>query len=160
MYSRFPLRLGLCVCLMVSFLPLLLSTLRAAPKATKTTHYDGKVVPLAKLLDKIGSRLDGDASPFWLALVTQDEKIYPLIKDDGARMFFKDARLQNRSMRITGRLLEGTHLLQVLEVHSYVKGKLHEVYYWCDICAIKRHEKQICDCCNGPMELREAPLQD
>jgi hypothetical protein len=93
-----------------------------------------------------------------LALVTDDAKIYPLIKDDGSRMFFKDARLLNRPMRLTGRLFPDTHLLQVLEVHSLRQGQLHELYYWCDVCAIRRNEKNACECCGGPMELREVPV--
>jgi len=32
----------------------------------------------------------------------------PLVKDDGSRMFFKDKRLLDRPMRLTGRLVEGT----------------------------------------------------
>ena len=39
------------------------------------------------------------------------------------------------------------------------EGKLHEVYYWCDICSIRRGEKMTCECCGGPMELREEPLK-
>jgi hypothetical protein len=147
-------RLGLVAALAFALSPLL-----AAPPAEKTTHYKGKVVPLAGLVEKIGSKLDADAAPHWLALVTDDGAIYPLIQDDGSRMFFKDARLLNRPMRLTGRFLPGSQLLQVLEVRSYVKGELHEVYYWCDVCSIKRFEKKICDCCGGPMELREEPVK-
>jgi len=59
-----------------------------------------------------------------------------------------------------GRLLPGSQLLQVVEVHSYdPKNELQEVYYWCDICTIKRFEKKICDCCGAPMELREEPVR-
>jgi rRNA maturation endonuclease Nob1 len=47
----------------------------------------------------------------------------------------------------------------VLQAHSLVKGQLHEVYYWCDICSIKRFEKKICECCGGPMERREEPVK-
>ena len=61
-------------------------------------------------------------------------------------------------MRLTGRLLPGSQLLQVVEVHSVRNGQLHEVYYWCDVCAIKRFEKKTCECCLGPMELREVPV--
>jgi len=34
------------------------------------------------------------------------------------------------------------------------------VYYWCETCAIRRDypEKGVCECCGGPMELREVPL--
>jgi hypothetical protein len=126
----------------------------------KTQYYKGKVAPLAGVLEKFGAKLDADAAPSWLALVADDGTIYPLIKDDGARMFFKDMRLLNRPMRLTGRLLPGSQLLQVVEVHSYnQKQQLQEIYYWCDICAIKRYEKKLCDCCGAPMELREVPIK-
>jgi hypothetical protein len=62
-------------------------------------------------------------------------------------------------MRLTGRLLPGSQLLQVLEARSIHKGKLFEVYYWCDICSIRRGEKMICECCGGPMDLKEEPVR-
>jgi hypothetical protein len=151
-------RLGLIAALALGLAPVAFALAGAAP-AAKTEHYQGKVVPLAGLVDKFGTRLDADAAPHWLALVGDDGKVYPLIKDDVSRMFYKDPRLLNRPMRLTGRLLPGSQLLQVLRVHSYVKGELCEVYYWCDICAIKRFEKKACDCCGGPMELREVPVK-
>ena len=67
-----------------------------------------------------------------MALVTEDGKIYPLIKDDGSKMFFTDAKVRNRPMRLTARLFANTQLLQVVNVHSYKDGKLHDIYYWCD----------------------------
>jgi hypothetical protein len=139
--------------------PLAITFAGPAPKTTKNEYFKGKVVPLAGLVEKVGSKLDADAGPYWLALVTDEGQIYPLIKDDGSRMFFKDAKLLDRPMRLTGRFLAKSQLLQVVEVHSYHKGELHEVYYWCDICSIKRFEKKNCDCCGGPMELREEPVK-
>jgi hypothetical protein len=122
--------------------------------------FDGNVVPLAGLLEKFGSRLDPEAAAQSLALVTKDGAVYPLIKDDGSRLFFSDSRLLNRPMRLTGRLFRDTHLLQVLSVNSYVKGELNEVYYWCDVCSIRRNEKlPRCECCGGPMQLREVPIK-
>ena len=75
-------------------------------------------------------------------------------------MFFVDRRLLNRPMRLTARTLPGSQLLEVLEVHSYLQGELHEVYYWCDVCSIKRLENKKCECCGGPMELREVPVKE
>ena len=129
----------------------------AEPAAAKLETFTGKVVPLKKMLEKEGIKLDKDAA--WLALVTDDGKVYPLIKDDGARMFFTDERLLDRPMRLTGKLVGDTRLLQVLQVHSLKKGELYDVYYWCDICAIKRFEKKACDCCGAPMELRETAVK-
>jgi hypothetical protein len=131
----------------------------AAADKPKNQHYKGKVVPLAKLLEKQGAKLDADAAPHWLALVTDDGKTYPLVKDDGSRMFFKDPKVLDRPMRLTGRVLPDTNFLQVVAINSYVKGELYDIYYWCNVCSIRRNEKMKCECCGGPMELREEPVK-
>lgn len=156
--SRFIRRLGLALALAGVLSPWLAGA--ADPKAApaKTEYYNGKVVPLADLVAKAGSRLDADAAPHWLALVAEDGKIYPLVKDSGARLFFNDAALLKRPMRLTGRLVPGSQLLRVTAVHSYRKGALCDLYYWCDICSIRRSEKNACECCGGPMVLHEEPL--
>jgi hypothetical protein len=127
--------------------------------SAKIEHYRGKVAPLADLLNKSGVQLDADAAPYWLALAGEDGKIYPLVKDSGSRMFFQDRELLNRPMRLTGRVLPKSQLLQVTAVHSYLKGELHDVYYWCEVCSIRRNEKNTCECCGGPMVRREEPVK-
>ena len=159
MVAMHPLRLGLCLVAALILSPILWAV-GAPPKSTpKTEEFDGKVVPLASVLDKLGPKLDPDAAPQWLALVGDDGKVYPLIKDDGSRMFFKDKTLLNRPMRLTGRLVPGSQMLQVVNVHSYLKGQLHDVYYWCDTCSIRAYELGKCGCCGDIMELREVPMQ-
>ena len=114
---------------------------------------------LSQTADQTIVKLDADADPYSLALQCEDGKVYLLLKDPGSRMFFKDAKLLNRPMRLTGRLVANGALSQVVNVHSYVGGKVHEAYYWCDICIIRGYEAGICDCCGGPMEFREAPVK-
>ena len=138
---------GLCVA----------TQLPAAPPKLDT--FTGKVRPLADLVRPLGTKLDPDAAPHWLALVSDDGKIYPLIKDDGARVFFADKEVLDRPMQVNGRLLPGSQLLQVIEVHSLKKGVPHDLYYWCDICSIRRRSKMICECCGGPMERKEVPVK-
>jgi hypothetical protein len=121
--------------------------------------YSGKVVRLADVVAKAGDKLDDDAAPYWLALAADDGKLYPLVKDGGSRLFFKDPTLLNRPVHLTGRLIDGSTLLRVAEVRTVKNGKEYEVYYWCDICSIKRGEKNICECCGGPMELREVAIE-
>lgn len=153
-------RAGLILALLPAFLLLGNAALLSADKApdAKLTTLQGKVVPLAELVKKAGGKLDADAAPHWLALVAED-KVYPLVKDDGGRAFFKDKTLLGREMRLTGRLVPGSQMLRVLSFKSIVKGVPHEVYYWCDICSIQRGELNICECCGGPMELRESPVK-
>jgi maltose-binding protein MalE len=125
----------------------------------KWDHFKGNVSPLTTLIEKKGAKLDPDAVDSHLALVTEDGKIYNLVKDAGSRMFYMDKQLLNRPMRLTARLIPNTQMLQVLTVHSYVNGQLHEVYYWCDICTIRDTEPGDCHCCGGKFEFREVPAK-
>ncbi len=154
--SRLLCRLAVVLACLIGLCPLLAAR---PPEGRKTEFFKGKVVPVADLVAKEGGKLDADAAPYLLALVGEDGKVYPLVKDAGSRLFFKDPALRDRPMRLTGRLLPGSQMLQVVAVHSYRKGVLHEVYYWCDICSIKRGEKNVCECCGGPMQFREDPVE-
>jgi hypothetical protein len=140
------------------FTPLLLAADKPAD-AAKVETFTGKVVPLADLVAKAGSKLDPEAAPQSLVFVSEDGKVYTLIKDSGARLFFKDTGLLNRQMRLTGKVLPGSQILQVTLAISIVKGEPHEIYYWCDICSIRRSEKMICECCGGPMVRHEEPVK-
>jgi len=152
-------RLGIVSALTLALLPIMFSRAADEKGTFKTQHYNGKVVSLIALLAKSDVKLDTDAAGHWRALVTDDGAAYLLIKDAGSRMFFQDPVLLDRPMRLTGRVLPKTNLLQVVNVHSYRQGKLHEVYYWCDICTIRGYEKTKCGCCGAPMELREVPVK-
>jgi hypothetical protein len=152
-------RLALCVTLMLASLPVALGGRTQESGKFKTEVYTGKVQPLAKLLEKHGAKLDADAAEQWLALVADDGKVYPLVKDDGSRMFFKDAKLLDRPMRLTAHLVPELRVLQVVSVQSVIKGKLHEVYYWCDVCSIRTYEAGKCACCGAPVELKEVPVE-
>lgn len=148
------IRLGVVAALGLSLMPLW-----ADKPTAKVETFQGKVVPLADVIAKSGTKLDADAGPYWLGLVTDDGKVYPLVKDTGARLFFLDKALLDRPMQLNGRLVSGSSMLRVNVVNSLRKGELHEIYYWCDICAIKRGEKNICECCGGPMDLKEEPAK-
>lgn len=150
--SVFQRRLGMLLALGFALLPL---SIGAQKKDAKNEYWTGKVVRLADVLKKDNVKIDGDL-PI-LVLQTDDGKLYPLLKDDGSRMFFKDAKLLNRPMRLSARKIPNSDFLQVLNVKSIVKGKVHDVYYYCDVCAIKRFEAGPCDCCLAPLEFREEP---
>jgi hypothetical protein len=124
--------------------------------APKEAYFKGKVVSLAALLKGEGVVLDADASSTALALQAEDGKVYPLAKNDGSRMFFKDKGLLGRPVRLTGRLVGG--LLDVREAHTYVGGKLHEAYYWCANCALAYSEPGACLCCGELVKLVEVEV--
>lgn len=145
------MRAAIIIALVSSTLPLW-----AVAEEKKYEVYTGKVAPLKGMIEKEGIKLDNDAAALMIGF-TVDGKSYPIIKDEGGRRFFKDERLLNRDYRITGKIIGGT-MFQVIKVEGIKDGKIIDIYYWCDICAIRRNEKNACDCCGGPLELREEPL--
>jgi hypothetical protein len=149
-------RRGLAAACLFGLLPLAAA---AGPGAPQAETYAGKVVRLADVVAKAGGKLDAEAAPHWLALAGDDGKLYPLVEDDGARLFFKDPDLLGRPVRLTGRLVPGSTLLRVASVRAVRGGREYEVYYWCDVCSIRRGEKNVCECCGGPMVLREEPVK-
>jgi hypothetical protein len=151
-------RLGVVGAILLGCLPGLIG-ITAQPAAIANEQYNGKVVSMAGLLEKQGAKLDADAAAQWLALVTDNGKAYLIVKDDVTRMFFKDTSLQNRPMRLTGRLLADSQVLLVVNVHSFIKGQLHDVYYWCETCTIRALEPGDCACCGAKLELRETPVR-
>ena len=150
-------RAGIVIAVGVGLVPFLLSP---AQTDKKTEVYSGKVVPFNSILDKENATIDKDAAPFWLALVTDDGKTYPLIKDGGSRLFFTDPMMLNRPVKLTARLVADGKLLQVFQIRTVKEGKLYEPFYWCDICVIKRFAKHDCECCGAPMEFREELVKE
>lgn len=152
-------RLAIVVALGIALSPIMVPVLvRSKEPAAEKKVFAGKVVSVSEAAAKRGIEMDKDAAPYWLALETKDGKLYPLWKDSGTRMFFKDKDLRNRPVQVTGRMIQGSEILQVFSVRTVRDGKRFEPYYWCDICAIKRFEPNACDCCGAPLEFREEPV--
>ncbi|MCS7166074.1 MAG: hypothetical protein RMI91_08330 [Gemmatales bacterium] len=130
------------------------------PRAPLQT-FEGQVVNLAEIIKTQSAQVDVDAAPFALALRTADGKLLPIVKTLGSRALFQDARLLNRPVQVQAQLVPGSQVLVVHRVYTVKNGVPHEVYYWCETCAIRRDypDKGICECCGAPMELREVPLK-
>jgi hypothetical protein len=148
----------------VLFLILLAPTSQADEPATtppkfKVVKVKGNVISYKQALeDRLGLAIPDPAAIELYALVTGKGEILPLLPTDSAQFFYSDERVRGRPMEITARVYENTPGLHVLEVHSIQDGKLCEIYYWCEICSIKMYRLKYCDCCQGPIELREHPV--
>lgn len=133
----------------------------AAPAITPAftqVRIDGKVVPYRDALAKRNIILSDGWGVDWVALTTEDQQLLPILPTDAARFFLLDKRNLNKSVRLTVRRHAFTPGLEVLEVRRLVDGAEWDTYYWCEICAIKSFHLHTCDCCQGPIELREHPL--
>ena len=60
---------------------------------------------------------------------------------------------------ITGRIFPKTHLLEAIRLQAVHNGVVHDLYYYCDTCAIHAATPGDCVCCQAPVELVEKPAK-
>lgn len=115
----------------------------------------GKVVFLGEeLAEGKGVETVPEARQRYLAVKTTDGKFIPLVEDVRGRAFRADERLRGRELVLLVRRYESHPLAQVIRTFEPKEDGLHELDYWCDICAIAMYEFKECDCCQGPIRLR------
>jgi hypothetical protein len=116
----------------------------------------GQVVWLADaMLKRYGIETDADAAHAQVALDADDGMLYPIIKDFRGRAFHVDERLRDVEMELLVRRYDGSPLVQVLRIYTLKPEGKYELDYWCDVCAIPMYELKECECCQGPIRIRE-----
>lgn len=127
----------------------------------RTVSLRGRIVCLTEELDKRFNVLpDCDNRHHVYSLKTGDGKIYPLLPTDTAAAVWMDERFRQRDLQITARAFPNTDHIEVIKLQSWLSGKLHDLYYYCDICAITTFKPGPCECCQEPVEFRETPSED
>lgn len=89
---------------------------------------------------------------------TDEGKTYKLVRAKLSEALFVDKRLREKDLLLKGTLSSDSQSFEPTAIHSLKNGVVHEVYYWCEICAIESVAPEICVCCQGPVELVEKPL--
>ena len=90
---------------------------------------------------------------------TTDGVFYTLLRTNLSEALFVDKRLHPKTLIITGRTFPKTHLLEAIRLQSVHDGVLHDLYYYCDTCAIRAAAPEDCVCCQAPVELVEKPIK-
>src|SRR5688572_6647848 len=125
---------------------------------------DGKLAPTAAgavsnvaVLELRGKLLPFKAPATHAAFRTESGVLHTLVSNRLSSALFIDTKLQGRTLLLGGRVFPGTDTFEVTRnLRSIREGKVHELYYYCDICAIKGIEPGPCMCCREPMVLVEA----
>jgi hypothetical protein len=99
--------------------------------------------------------LDGACNAF--ELTATDQKHYTFLDGDELAGIFLDSRVRSRELQITSRL-HAKDRLEIIKVKSIVQGRIHDLYYFCEICNITAYVPGPCPCCRNELELRETPL--
>lgn len=120
----------------------------------------GRIVCLTEELDKRFNVLpDCDKQHHVYSLKTGDGKTHPLLPTESAAAVWMDERFRKRDLQITARSFPNTNYIEVIKIQSWLNAKLHDLYYYCDICAITAFKPQACECCQEPVEFRETPAE-
>ena len=90
---------------------------------------------------------------------TGDGVFYTLLRTNLSEALFVDKRLHLKTLIITGRTFPKTHLLEAIRLQSFHDGVVHDLYYYCDTCAIRAAAPGDCVCCQAPVELVEKSIK-
>jgi hypothetical protein len=120
----------------------------------------GRVVCLTEELDKLYNVLpECDKRGHVYSLKTSDGKLHPFLPTDTSAAVWMDERYRQRDLQIAVRLFPQTSFIEVIKFQSWKDGKLHDLYYYCDVCAITSNKPGACECCQEPVEFREILAQ-
>lgn len=90
------------------------------------------------------------------AFRTESGEIYTLVSNRLSSALFLDTNLQSKTLLLGGRVLPATRTFELTKnLRSFHDGKVHELAYYCDICAITGTEPGECMCCREPVRLVE-----
>ena len=87
-------------------------------------------------------------------------EVYQLPRSDHSAALFLDTNLWNKTLVLKGELkpVKPANIFELTgNLHSLKEGKLHELYYYCDICSISSSRPGLCQCCREPSRLMEEP---
>lgn len=94
-----------------------------------------------------------------LGFKTSEGNVYKLIKTRFSEALFLDKRLHEKELLLKGNVSKDSKSFDALTIRSIKNGVVHDLYYYCEICAIESVSPDICGCCRMPVELVEKPLK-
>ncbi len=124
----------------------------------QTVSLRGRVICLTEELQKpYQLTTDCEARGHVYSLKTSQGKIYPFLPLDTSAAIWMDERIRQRELQVTARTFPNTDFIEVIKLQSWRDGKLHDLYYFCDVCYISSHKPGPCECCQDPFQFRETP---
>ena len=127
----------------------------------QTVSLRGKVACITEELQKLYQITpDCETRGHVYALKTAEGKFYPFLPVDTAAAIWMDERVRQRDLQVSARIFPGADFIEVIKLQSWRDGKLHDLYYFCDVCYISANKPGPCECCQEPVEFRETPAED
>ncbi len=129
-----------------------------AAKTPRAFRETGRVVCLAEeLRARFGAAVDPVHDHLYGFRVDAKNgpRYFTLVRTPHSEALFVDERFRKHSLVLSGRIFPGSQLLEVSGWLWIRDGVRYDVYYWCEVCAIRGVDPGPCACCQGEVELRE-----
>jgi hypothetical protein len=134
--------------------------LAAAGSQAAEAEFRGRIVCLPEEMHRL-HKTDLPAKHEHLyGLRAADGAYYTLLRTKLSEALFTDERLRRKDLLLKGKVLPKTKILDVAHIKSIRNGVIHDLYYYCDVCAIEFVAPEECVCCRGPVELMERPASE
>lgn len=131
---------------------------KAGADSLPVIQLQGRVVCLAEEMHaRHQTELPTGHRHLW-GFKASDGKCFTLLEGKFSEAMFKDERVRAKELRIKARLLPNSQVLEVTYFRSVKNGVVQDLYYYCEVCAIKTVSPEVCACCQGPVELIEKPI--
>lgn len=120
-------------------------------------EYRGRVVCLAEEMNRLHKTDLPSPHEHIYGFRTENGTYYTLLKTTLSEALFMDERLRQKDLLLKGKVLPKTQILDVSVIKSVRNSVVHDLYYYCDVCAIDFVSPAECVCCRGPVRLIEKP---
>lgn len=127
---------------------------------TATVEVRGRLLCIAEFMHELHGADLPTGHEHILGFRTEDKRIYTLLRTKLSEALFADRVLRGKELLLKGKVYPGTQVLDVTLMRSIKDGRVHDLYYWCDICAIKSVVPGTCMCCQEDVVLQEIPLEE
>ena len=120
----------------------------------------GRVVCLPEEMHRLYQAALPSAHEHIYGFKTEDGKYYTLLRTKYSEALFADQRFREKQLLLKGRLFPKTQIFEPTIIRSIRNGVVCDLYYYCDVCDIQAVAPGPCECCQGPTELVEKPLEN
>jgi len=123
--------------------------------ALQEVDLRGKIVCLPEVMHELyGIDLPTNHEHIW-GFRTVDGTFYTLLRTKLSEALFVDAQVRKKELILKGHVLPKTQIFEMTDMKSVRNGVVYDLFYYCDICAIKTLSPGPCMCCRGPVKLVE-----
>lgn len=127
-------------------------------KTLTKIQIKGRVVCLHEAMNKeFGMNIPTDHEHVY-GFKTEDSKFYLILKNNLSAAVYDDERVRDRELILSAWMFPHSNIIDIVSMKSIKDGTIHDLYYYCVICAIRTAVPGPCMCCQDDVEFVEKPM--